>query len=190
MFERKNKILNDSQLVEVLFRKNDRARKYIIHIKQNAVTVTIPYLGTYKEAEKFFAQKRALVIQKMEELKAKSEAAKHRETPLYDETVLRCQAQAVLPGELEQLAKEYGFRYKTVQIRKSKTRWGSCSSKGTIALSLFLMLLPHHLKEYVMLHELCHTIQMNHGPAFWALLDKCTHGKAKELRKELKTYHY
>jgi predicted metal-dependent hydrolase len=185
----KDKIINDAQLGDVLFRQNIRARKYIIRIKHDAISVTIPYLGTYREAEKFFLQNKPLVLQKTEALKAKREMQKTQEFPAWHETALLRQAQAVLPGELEHLAKKHNFYYQSVQIRKSKTRWGSCSSKGTISLSFYLMLLPYHLREYVLLHELCHTIQMNHGPVFWAILNLCTHGKAKTLRKELKNYY-
>jgi predicted metal-dependent hydrolase len=186
MFGQNDRTIRDNQLGEILFRKNDRARKYIIRIKHNTVSVTIPYMGTYKEAEKFFLQNRSLVLQKTEALKAERERQNRQEVPACNETALRRQAQAVLPGELERLAKMHGFHYQGVRIRKCKTRWGSCSSKGNISLSFYLMLLPHHLQEYVLLHELCHTVQMNHGPAFWAILDKCTQGKAKAYRTELK----
>jgi predicted metal-dependent hydrolase len=105
-----------------------------------------------------------------------------------DEAILRSNAKAFLPRELDFLAKAYGFKYTQVKIRKSRTRWGSCSSKGIINLSFYLMLLPPHLIRYVLLHELCHTVEMNHGPAFWALLDKYTDGEAKKLRREMKNY--
>jgi predicted metal-dependent hydrolase len=157
----------------------------------HVITVTIPYGGTYKGAESFFQRNRALVIQKSEKIKTGKSAFPAKETPVgYDETKLYLQAKASLPGELAQLAQIHGFIYQSVQIRKSKTRWGSCSSIRTISLSLYLMLLPAHLKEYVLLHELCHTIHMNHSPAFWALLDQYTNGKSKELRKELRAYHF
>jgi len=105
-----------------------------------------------------------------------------------DEATLRSNAKSFLPRELDFLAKAYGFKYTQVKVRKSRTRWGSCSSKGIINLSFYLMLLPPHLIRYVLLHELCHTVQMNHGPAFWALLDQCTEGGARKLRKEMKNY--
>jgi predicted metal-dependent hydrolase len=103
--------------------------------------------------------------------------------------LLRQQAKDYLPGEMNRLALEYGFSYQMLKIRKSKTRWGSCSSKGTINLSFYLMLLPARLIEYVLLHELCHTVEMNHKAAFWTLLDHYTHGQSKQLHKELRQYH-
>jgi predicted metal-dependent hydrolase len=105
------------------------------------------------------------------------------------EKELRISAKQYLPAEMQRLAQHHGFHYQQVKIRKSKTRWGSCSSKGIINLSFYLMLLPSHLIEYVLLHELCHTVEMNHSAAFWSLLDSHTHQRAKLLRKELRRYH-
>jgi len=56
-------------------------------------------------------------------------------------------------------------------------------------LSLYLMLLPADLVDYVILHELCHTKEMNHGPNFWIWMDRVTDKKSKELRAQLKNYH-
>jgi predicted metal-dependent hydrolase len=106
-----------------------------------------------------------------------------------EEKELRDRAQQLFPAEMQRLAQLHGFHYQQVKIRKSKTRWGSCSSKGTINLSCYLVLLPPPLIEYVLLHELCHTVEMNHSPVFWALLDKHLQGRAKMLRKELRKYH-
>ena len=106
-----------------------------------------------------------------------------------EENELRIRAKQYLPAEIQGLAQRHGFRYQQIKIRKSKTRWGSCSSKGVINLSFYLMLLPSHLIEYVLLHELCHTVEMNHSAAFWSLLDSHTQGRSKILRKELRQYH-
>lgn len=101
---------------------------------------------------------------------------------------LRKQARLYLPPRLEQLAKEHGFSYERVCINSARTRWGSCSGKRHINLSLYLMILPSHLIDYVLLHELCHTREMNHGPKFWTLMNQVTCGKALELRKEVRNY--
>jgi predicted metal-dependent hydrolase len=71
---------------------------------------------------------------------------------------------------LEQLAREHGFSFASMQVRFQKSRWGSCSSKGRISLNVCLIFLPELLVRYILLHELCHTRQMNHSAAFWKLV--------------------
>lgn len=76
-------------------------------------------------------------------------------------------AQTVLPDRLAMLARQHGFSYQSCTLKHVKSRWGSCSSKADIHLNAALMLLPANLLDYVLLHELCHTRQMNHSAAFW-----------------------
>lgn len=102
--------------------------------------------------------------------------------------LLRFEAKNYLPRRLKELADQYKFSYTKVTINNSTSRWGSCSSAGNINLSYFLMLLPDHLIDYVLLHELCHTIEMNHSDRFWKLLDSCTLNRAKALRLEMKNF--
>lgn len=99
---------------------------------------------------------------------------------------LRKDATAYLPQRLELLAKKHDFTYNKVSIRSKHTSWGSCTSKKHISLSLYLLLAPEPLIDYVLLHELCHTIEMNHGPRFQALLNQCTNGQSQTLKQELK----
>ena len=101
---------------------------------------------------------------------------------------LKKSAQTYLPPLLDELAEHYGFKYKRVKITGSKSRWGSCSAIGSINLSCYLMLLPPPLMDYVLLHELTHTREMNHGPKFWEILNDLTEGRAKSLRAELRGF--
>ncbi|MDH6534224.1 DUF45 domain-containing protein [Parabacteroides sp. 52] len=100
--------------------------------------------------------------------------------------VFRMEAKRLLPDRLSALAQQHGFTYSSVRINNSQSRWGSCSGRKSINLSLYLMQLPWHLIDYVLLHELCHTIEMNHSDRFWDLLNKVTDNKAYALRRELK----
>ena len=102
---------------------------------------------------------------------------------------MKKRAVACLPPLLEIWAARFGLTYKQVRINAACSRWGSCSSAGTISLSCYLMLLPSHLIDYVLLHELAHTKEMNHGPEFWELLNKFTGDCALQLRSELRKYH-
>lgn len=104
-----------------------------------------------------------------------------------EESMRHC-ASTVLVARLRTLAERHGFQYAQVKIHKTRGRWGSCSSRKNINLSLYLMVLPVHLSDYVMLHELCHTLEMNHGPRFWAKMDEVTGNKAQQLRAEMRKY--
>jgi len=102
--------------------------------------------------------------------------------------VVQVEALRILPSRVEMLASLHGFKYTGVKTRKTRTRWGSCSSKKQINLSISLMFLPEYLIDYILLHELCHTVEMNHSKRFWALMDKVTNGRAQLLRKELRQW--
>lgn len=79
-------------------------------------------------------------------------------------------ARAWLPIRLSQLAQAHGFEYARVRVTSARSRWGSCSSRGTISLNRTLMFLPPELVDALLLHELAHTRVLDHSPRFWALL--------------------
>ncbi|HSW99530.1 MAG TPA: SprT family zinc-dependent metalloprotease [Patescibacteria group bacterium] len=101
---------------------------------------------------------------------------------------LRKEAEQLLPIRLRQLAQTNGFSFRSVAVKQLKSRWGSCSTQQEIILNLFLMQLPWQLIDYVLLHELTHTKVMQHGPPFWAEMERHV-PNAKQLRKEIGEYH-
>lgn len=104
------------------------------------------------------------------------------------ERYLKADAKAYLPIRLAHLAQMHGLKYNEVKINSSRSRWGSCSGRKDINLSFYLMLLPSHLIDYVLLHELTHTLEMNHSPRFWAKLDGFAGVNSHQLRRELRGF--
>jgi len=102
---------------------------------------------------------------------------------------LRKEAKEYLPQRTAQLAEAHGLKFSGVTVKNISSRWGSCSATNHINLNIHLVRLPEHLSDYVILHELTHTIHKNHSERFWIHLDTITEGKAKQLAAEMKKYH-
>jgi hypothetical protein len=103
------------------------------------------------------------------------------------ERALKLEAKDYLPNKVKELAVQNGFKFNKLTLKNIKSRWGSCSRKNNINLSIHLMRLPDHLISYVILHELVHTVHHNHSDRFWSMLNSVT-GTAKSLDKELRKY--
>jgi predicted metal-dependent hydrolase len=97
------------------------------------------------------------------------------------------EAKAVLPARLNMLANEHNFKVSNINIKLLRSRWGSCNSHNEITLNSHLMLLPWHLVDYVLMHELIHTKVMKHGKDFWNEFERYD-SNALVLRKEIKTF--
>ncbi len=95
------------------------------------------------------------------------------------------EALTILTKRLEYFNKAYGFTYGRISIRDQHSRWGSCSAKGNINFNYKLILLPDVLRDYVVVHELCHLGELNHSRRFWALVER-TVPEYKKLQKRLK----
>jgi predicted metal-dependent hydrolase len=100
----------------------------------------------------------------------------------------RIEAGKHLPQRIKELASANGFSFNRVTVRNNKTRWGSCSRDNNISLHIQLMRLPQRLTDYIILHELVHTVHKNHGKLYWQMLDKVTGGNAKKLDREMNDY--
>jgi hypothetical protein len=162
---------------------NPRARSIIMRPEVGGLRVT-----AFRGASLAFVK--STIDKFRSSLLGKQKALKERpQLTAEDVERMRQEAKDTLPRRVAELAYMHGFHYAGLTIRDSKTRWGSCSGRNTISLSLYLMQVPEHLQDYVILHELCHTVHHNHSPRFWALMDTVTDGKAHALRRELHQYH-
>lgn len=79
----------------------------------------------------------------------------------------------------------YNFKVGKVFIKNTKSRWGSCSQQGNLNFNYKIVLLPQPVADYLIIHELCHLKEFNHGPKFWALVLSCC-PNYRTLRRQLR----
>lgn len=102
--------------------------------------------------------------------------------------ILRKEAKAHLPKRIHFLASKHGYEYSSLRFTHASSRWGSCNNKRAISLNIALMNLPFELIDYVLLHELAHTVHMNHSNSFWEAVAQ-TDGEYLHHRKQLKRHN-
>ena len=98
----------------------------------------------------------------------------------------REKARALVHERLEYWNMHYGCSYGRVAIRDQRTRWGSCSSKQNLNFNYRIIFLPPHLADYIIVHELCHLLELNHGPQFWTCVARTMPTYATHIQ-ELRT---
>lgn len=98
-------------------------------------------------------------------------------------------AAAFLPELLYKASAESGIKYNSLKLTRSKAKWGSCNSKGVIALNWRLIMLPQTIIEYICLHELCHLKNMDHSKKYWQTLEKY-YPAVKSAKQYLKSNNY
>ncbi len=101
--------------------------------------------------------------------------------------ILQMQAEQLLVPRVRQLAKTGDFDVNRIDVRKLRSRWGSCTNEKNMTLNLFLIQLPWQLIDYVIYHELAHTVHMNHGSQFWLLVERHV-PNYKLIRKQMTSY--
>jgi predicted metal-dependent hydrolase len=179
------KVLELKEVGEIHLYKVKTAKNLRIILRpQKPPRMTVPYRIPFSEAEKFLHTKKSWLIENIEKLKQIEPKTAFSEEQIKE---LRKKAKNYIPERVQQLSERHNLKYKQVFVKNLKSRWGSCSSANNINLNLHLMKLPEYLIDYVILHELAHTKEKNHGKNFWNLLDILT-GNAKLLDKELKKH--
>ena len=177
-------IFNDPEFGEVIVRKNALTRGGVRFSVSTSgrLQMTVPKYAKEFLIRRFLDSNRAEIRQKLPVKDPSTQRARDAK-----KKILMKKAREYLPYRLEYFAKLYGYHYARVRFSHASTRWGSCSSTGTISLNIGLMQVPEPLRDYVLLHELAHLNHLDHSPAFWA--EVASHDpRYKEHRRKLKAF--
>lgn len=148
-------------LGQIMFVRMRRAKRYVMRVRPDGVVrVTIPRGGSKAEALRFVERHRGWAERQRGRLRAPAR-------PAIEDVALRARAAEELPPQLRALAEQHGLRVGRVSIRNQRSRWGSCSPRGDIALNFRLLLMPARVRDYILLHELMHLREANHSRRFW-----------------------
>ena len=175
------KIKLDGREIGYTVRHYPRQKRINVHIRGSELLVTSPRRATRAGIER--------VLKKYEDwiLTNIAEDAVPKNVTIEPSTVhfAKKELLAYIEERLEHYNAHYDFLYKRISVREQRSRWGSCSSEGNLTFNIALLGLRRELRDYVIVHELCHLREMNHSPAFWNLVAE-TEPNYKALRKELK----
>ena len=137
--------------------------------------VRAPYYMTDAEIADFLNKKSKWIARHQTRMK-EGQQMKAQEPPVQhlspqDIRALADQAMAVIPDKVRFYAEKIGVDYGRITIRNQKTRWGSCSAKGNLNFNWRILMAPEAVCDYVIIHELCHLVHMDHSERFWKLVE-------------------
>ena len=161
--------------MEVQIIRSDR-RTLALQVRPDGqIIVRAPRRLSQREIRRFVQEHWDWVEKQLRQRPARPAAEKLSEAELKQ---LKKAARADLTARAERLAPLVGVDYGRVSIRAQHSRWGSCSSQGNLNFNCLLMLVPEPVRDYVVAHELCHRLEMNHSPRFWAEVARVCPGYA------------
>jgi len=168
------------RLVELHIRRSSRVRRHCIHFRHGSppelvvrpraseaeIAAAIEYHAPWLERQLAKAPKASLALDRL----SLTEDQGRREAFARVSLIAQSEAAAL------------GVGYTRITLRDQRSRWGSCSNKGALSFNWRLVLAPHDVLDYVVVHEVCHLAELHHGPAFWALVAKRRPGYAESKR--------
>ena len=149
--------------------RSSRKTLSVLVTAEGEVVVRAPRLYPRYKIEAFLRQKAAWIRERQQRLAATAHAPALSEA---EHKLLVKEAKAWFADRVARFAPLLGVTYGSVTIRTQKTRWGSCTGKGDLNFNCLLMLAPEEIRDYVVIHELCHRRHMDHSAAFWAEVER------------------
>jgi len=166
-------------------RKGVRGVRIAVHPDQSVVVTKSKYLSD-QEVERLVGLKALWILEKIQEMKKKPQKLLAQYS-VKDYEEHKQHAYVLAYNKILHFNRTYMHEVKSISIRNQKTRWGSCSGRGNLSFNYKIVFLPEELCDYIIVHELCHIQEMNHGKAFWNLVSK-TIPDYKERIERIKVY--
>ncbi len=165
--------MNENDLFDAATIIRSNRKTCSIQITKDAqLVLRVPMRTSKRAILKMLKEKQDWIISHIEKIALQNEALSDVQLLTSEELhQLAEQAKTVLPPKLSFYARQLSVTYGRVTIRNQRTRWGSCSSQKNLNFNCLLMLAPDDVVDYVVVHELCHLIEMNHSKAFWNLVE-------------------
>ncbi len=185
----KKQIILLKQNISYTLKFSRQAKRLRLAVYPNGdLVITQPKNMSTRSVDSFIKSKEAWIIDKINYFKNHKVVENNPLSHLTRRDYLnkREATRALVSERLEYYNNFYNFKYKNINIRDQKTRWGSCSRQGVLNFNYRLFYLSEPLRDYVIVHELCHLKEFNHSLNFWDLVSK-TIPDFKELRKNLKS---
>lgn len=180
------KINLNGKIIEYNLKKNSRAKNLSLSVGLGGqVRLTIPRYFPIFLAEKFIQGKAEWLLEKIAHLQNNKLITLNGSQKEY--SAQKEKALILVKNRLDYFNQFYNFSINKIIIKNQSTRWGSCSIKKNLNFNYKLIQLPENLRDYIIVHELCHLKEMNHSPRFWALVNQ-TIPEYKTLRKKLKNH--
>lgn len=180
------KIVVNNKIINYLVKNSKRLINLKITISKNKkyVLVSKPFFLSEKSIEKIIKDKADWIFSMQDKFK-KADKRLLEKGSARDFLLKKSEIYKIIKNKLFEFNKFYNFKYNKIFIKNQKSRWGSCSSQGNLNFNYRLIYLENKFQDYIIVHELCHLQEMNHGKNFWKLLSLQI-PDYKKIRKELR----
>ncbi len=168
------------RIIEYKLRLHARAKSLRLSVYADGqIVVTRPRYISSRLAERMIREKQSWLIDKIDTM------SKEKNMPLGSYETDKREAGKLIILRLKYFSELYQLKYQKISVRNQRTRWGSCSRQGNLNFNYRLLHLPSNLRDYIIVHELCHLQEFNHSKKFWELVARAIPDYIK-IKKELR----
>lgn len=173
---------------KIKYRESARAKDVSITVNvDGSVLVVKPIRMPHSIVKEFVRKKRKWILKSVKHFQKFSDFTSVKGRTRRDYLKHKEDARYLIHERIEYFSQNHKFPIKRIAIKNHKRCWGSCSEKGNLNFNYRILFLPEHLRDYIIVHELCHLLELNHSHRFWSLVEEVM-PNYKIVKKELKRH--